>query len=86
MPFDSVSDPSLPRAAAPQTRARHWTAALPLVATIRGAIARYAAIRQLRSLDDRLLRDIGLERGDIADVVESMQRGGRDCKTVTGRQ
>ena len=28
-------------------------------------------IRALEALDDRLLRDIGLERGDIEDLVDS---------------
>ncbi|WP_119459466.1 DUF1127 domain-containing protein [Rhodospirillaceae bacterium SYSU D60014] len=33
---------------------------------------RRAAIRTLRSLDDRLLRDIGIERGDIVATVDML--------------
>jgi uncharacterized protein YjiS (DUF1127 family) len=36
---------------------------------IRSFVARRAAERQLRQLDDRLLADIGLKRADISKVV-----------------
>lgn len=43
------------------------------VGLIRGAITR----RELRGLSDRQLRDIGLERADVADPLES-------CRPVRG--
>jgi uncharacterized protein YjiS (DUF1127 family) len=40
-----------------------------LVGRVRGFVARRAAERQLRQLDDRLLADIGLKRADISKAV-----------------
>ena len=37
-----------------------------LLGAIADAIRRGLAVRELRRLDDRLLRDIGLDRGDVA--------------------
>jgi uncharacterized protein YjiS (DUF1127 family) len=44
-----------------------------IVRPIQGWSMRREAERDLRSLDDRLLADIGIARGDIATVVRSMQ-------------
>lgn len=40
-----------------------------LMGQIKGFVARHAAERQLRQLDDRLLADIGLKRADIGKAV-----------------
>lgn len=49
-------------------RARGWTLSLaPLTRHFRNR----AAVRQLRKLDDHLLRDIGLMRADIEEAVNS---------------
>ena len=52
----------------------------PLPAWIVSAVARYArrraAIRTLRCLDDRLLRDIGIERKDIVATVDALLANG----------
>lgn len=48
----------------------------------------HAAIQQLQSLDDRMLRDIGIERGQITAAVHGIDRrtdGGRDGPTHPGR-
>ena len=42
------------------------------VGAVRAWNARNAAIRELSRLDDRLLRDIGIHRGEIRAVVERM--------------
>jgi uncharacterized protein YjiS (DUF1127 family) len=36
---------------------------------------RGAAIRELQCLDDRALRDIGIERGEVDAVVDELMRG-----------
>ena len=38
---------------------------VPVLGAIAGAIRRELTVRELRRLDDRLLRDIGLDRQDI---------------------
>ena len=45
--------------------------------------ARRAAIRQLHSMDERLLRDIGVEPGQIDAVIESLlEAGSRNDRVV----
>jgi uncharacterized protein YjiS (DUF1127 family) len=44
-------------------------AAAGLMGQFKGFVARRAAERQLRQLDDRLLADIGLKRADISKAV-----------------
>jgi uncharacterized protein YjiS (DUF1127 family) len=44
-----------------------------IVRPIQGWLMRRGAERHLRALDDRMLADIGITRGDIAAVVRSMQ-------------
>jgi uncharacterized protein YjiS (DUF1127 family) len=52
----------------------------PVFGRIASAISTYrrrrAAIRTLRSLDDRLLRDIGVGREDIGAMVDALLAGG----------
>ena len=48
-----------------------------LLAYLKSAGARRAALRELYRLDDRLLRDIGLRRDQIPEFVDSMFRGER---------
>jgi len=43
-----------------------------LLLPLRRRLARRAAIRELERLDRRLLNDIGIDRHDIADFVDSM--------------
>jgi uncharacterized protein YjiS (DUF1127 family) len=40
-----------------------------VMARVRGFLARKSAERQLQSLDDRMLADIGVRRGEIANRV-----------------
>jgi uncharacterized protein YjiS (DUF1127 family) len=80
MPFDPVSY-TQPSRGRERQAVRAWTAALPLAKAVHQLVARAAAIRQLRRLDDRLLRDIGVERGNIADAVDEMlSAGGRTVR------
>jgi uncharacterized protein YjiS (DUF1127 family) len=46
-----------------------FTAAPGLMGQLKSFLARSNAERQLRQLDDRLLADIGLKRGDISRSV-----------------
>jgi uncharacterized protein YjiS (DUF1127 family) len=55
-----------------------------LLAYLQDARARRAALRELYRLDDRLLKDIGLRRDQIAEFVDSMFRGGR-TESATAR-
>lgn len=41
-----------------------------------------AAIRELNGLSDKILRDIGMTRGDIRTVVEDMANGKPETRTV----
>ncbi len=62
--------------AALEALARGTSSALGrLLARVHGARARRAARRDLYRLDDRLLRDIGLRRDQVAELVDSMYRG-----------
>lgn len=45
-----------------------------IASAARGWRMRRAAINELSRLDDRLLRDIGIHRGEIAAVVDGMLR------------
>ncbi len=51
-------------------------AASRAIASVVAASRRRAAIRQLQSWDDRLLKDIGISRGEIPAVVDAVGRGG----------
>lgn len=61
--------------------ARPLTDASSFVSRMTAAVTRYFRLRRverhLRSLDDRLLHDIGLERADIEDVVWKGHRPNR---------
>jgi uncharacterized protein YjiS (DUF1127 family) len=50
-----------------------WMVRHQVVLPLRQRIERRRAMAQLRSLDDRALRDIGIERGQIALVVEGIK-------------
>ena len=65
-----------------------------MYATLRAALAcarwhrRQVAVEQLQALDDRMLKDIGIERGQIVAAVQGIDRrtaGGRTGPTHTGR-
>ncbi len=45
--------------------------------------ARRAAITEIEALPDRLLRDIGMNRGDINATVTALM-GGRDAQAAAG--
>jgi len=47
-----------------------------LVAELRRRHRRNLSIRELRALDDRQLRDIGILRGDIPQVVDELMQTG----------
>jgi uncharacterized protein YjiS (DUF1127 family) len=78
MPFDPVSyrhgEGGSCRDGAPKRSAGPWVRAalLPIAFVVRHLVVRCVAIRQLRRLDDHLLRDIGIERAAIADAVDTM--------------
>ena len=44
------------------------------------------AIRELAALNDDTLKDIGVERGNIADLVEAMIDGQIDHRAFSARQ
>ena len=50
-----------------------WLVRYRVVQPLRRRIERRRAIAQLRALDDRALRDIGIERGQIEMVVEGVE-------------
>ena len=52
-----------------------WMVRHRVIAPLRQRIERRRAIAQLRALDDRVLRDIGIERGQIAMVIEGITMG-----------
>jgi uncharacterized protein YjiS (DUF1127 family) len=56
--------------APPACAERTPSLALRLAEFMRGAFWRRRAINDLEKLDDRALRDIGVERGDIATHVD----------------
>ncbi len=64
--------------------ARVAAAGRVVLGALRRARAEREAIRQLRALDDRLLRDIGIERGRIPEVVRAMSRAGARPVTPHG--
>jgi uncharacterized protein YjiS (DUF1127 family) len=78
MPFDPVSYRQRGDGSCREGRrarsvgARAGATLLRVALAVRHFVVRCAAIRQLRRLDDHLLRDIGIERAAIADAVDTM--------------
>jgi len=73
---DTVSDDALATRAPGPIAGRIGQALGGLVEALRRRRARERAERELHGLDDRLLRDIGLERGDISRLVAAMYAPG----------
>lgn len=69
---ERVSYPVLEAAA--ESLAALWAKARAAYLAWYEARSRYVAMRALQSLDDRTLRDIGLERADIYDAVHRGHR------------
>ena len=61
-------------------------AALWLLRALRTRLTRSRAIGELQRLDDRMLKDIGIGRGEIASVVESLASPESDDRIVRGRE
>lgn len=57
-------------------------AVLALLESVRREHRKRAAIRELNSLSDRTLKDIGLVRGDIRSVVTDLLDGGRPSRAM----
>ena len=57
----------------PLRTAIQWIGALtsPMWRSMRARLRRRAALRELQGLDDRLLRDVGLTRGQIDELARS---------------
>jgi uncharacterized protein YjiS (DUF1127 family) len=62
-------------ASSPTLAALAWALVRSAGRAIAGWRSRRAAIRELMALDDRMLRDIGIARSDIAAMVAGMARG-----------
>lgn len=54
-----------------------------VLAYLQGIAARRAALRELYRLDDRLLKDIGLRRDQVAGAVDAMFRDGHSQSATT---
>ncbi len=53
-----------------------------LTNALRGALSRARVRRELAGMDDRMLSDIGLTRGDIENVVAGRYPGGNELPTA----
>lgn len=82
--------PHLPTSsAAPVTRVRHLPDTIGLLAFAWSALCRWhrrqAAVRRLNALDDHMLKDIGISRGEIDSLVRSGRDGERRRGVDFGR-
>jgi uncharacterized protein YjiS (DUF1127 family) len=56
-----------------------------LVSGVATARRRHVAVRELEALDDRLLKDIGISRGDIPFLVKQQMSASRTAPTGTAK-
>ena len=68
---------------APGAPVRAWRAVIRLLLTsCRRYFARQATISTLVRMNDRILRDIGIERGQIPEIAAQLAESDRDTVTV----
>jgi uncharacterized protein YjiS (DUF1127 family) len=68
-PMPPVRGPELEQRPAESWYASVSAAVMTLLAEVEEAYARHLAVAELQSLDDRMLRDIGLSRGEIRSAL-----------------